>query len=60
MTISLEDHAATRLADRTVLPFDCTCTEYATVIVEQAAEIKRLKETIDTLEDQLENLFNMG
>jgi len=58
--VSLEEHAAMRLADRTTVPFECTCDEYATVIILQSREIKELKEKIDNLEDQLENIFNMG
>ena len=46
MTISIEDHAAMRLSGRLVVPPECLCDEYASVIVEQAAEIKRLNEKI--------------
>ena len=46
MTTSIEDHAAMRLSGRLVVPPECLCDEYASVIVEQAAEIKRLNEKI--------------
>ena len=46
MTTSIQDHAAMRLSGRLVMPLDCTCDEYATVIVDQAAEIKEIKERL--------------
>ena len=46
MTISIQDHAAMRLSGRLVMPLDCNCEEYATVIVDQAAEIKEIKERL--------------
>jgi len=46
MTTSLEDHAAMRLSGRLVVPLDCTCEEYAIVIVDQAMEIEKLKEKL--------------
>jgi len=51
--ISLEDHAAMRLAGEEV---ECLCDEYASLILSQAKEIKRLKAEIC----MLENLFTMG
>ena len=43
MTTSLEDHAAMRLAGESLV---CLCDEYSSLILSQAEEIKRLKETI--------------
>jgi len=59
MTISLEDLAAIRASGRAVNP-ECLCDEYAHLILEQAAEIKRLKSEMEGLYAQPENLFNMG
>ena len=57
MTTSIEEYAAMRLAWEST---ECLCDEYAVTVVNQAMEIKELKEKIDNIEDQLENLFNMG
>ena len=58
-TISLEDLAAIRASGRSVNP-ECLCDEYSHLILLQSTEIKALKEKIDNLEDQLENIFHMG
>jgi len=59
MPTSIEDLAVIYLAGEGD-PAECYCQEFAHQVVHQAAEIKVLKEKIDNLEDQLENLFNMG
>ena len=53
MTTSLEDHAAMRLSGRLVVPLDCTCEEYATVIVDQAIKVDRQAEEIKRLKEKL-------
>jgi len=61
--ISLEDLAAIRLSGRSTNP-ECLCDEYSSLILSQAAEIKRLKAELDAyLElamDEDENHFIMG
>lgn len=44
--ISLEDHAAMRLAGESV---ECFCDEYASLILSQAEEIKKLRRIIAEL-----------
>ena len=53
MTTSLEEHAAMRLSGRLVVPLDCTCEEYATVIVDQAIKVDRQAEEIKRLKEKL-------
>ena len=48
--ISLEDHAAMRLAGESV---ECLCDEYASLIVELASENKRLKLENDLLKREV-------
>ena len=43
MPISLEDHAAMRLAGESV---ECLCDEYASLVLSQVEEIKRLKDLL--------------
>lgn len=52
--ISLEDHAWMRVSGKITHQLDCTCNEYAHLILELRAEIERLKDertqqTIDEL-----------
>lgn len=46
MTISIEDHAAMRLSGRLAQPLECTCDEYACLIVDRAREIEMLKDDL--------------
>ena len=57
MTTSLEDYAAMRLAGESL---ECLCDEYASLVLSQAEEIKRLKEKLnDTIKSMRVPLFLM-
>jgi len=58
MTTSIEDHAAMRLSGRLTVPLDCTCDEYATVIVEQAKKINRFENTYHGLSNCFDYMYD--